>query len=131
SLDKNFIIKALTMGFAKPSNGPIISSSPYATQDVHQYKLDLDKAKKLLDDAGYKPDSDGVRFKMTIDMLPGTDSLSKNLAEYVRAQLKNIGVVAELRTSADFPSWTQRMAGHDFDMSTDIVWNWGDPVIGV
>lgn len=131
TLDKNFIIKALTMGFAKPSNGPIISSSPYATQDVHQYKLDLDKAKQLLDEAGYKPNSDGIRFTMTIDMLPGTDSLSKNLAEYARAQLKKIGVTAELRTSADFPSWTKRIAAHDFDMTTDIVWNWGDPVIGV
>nr|WP_245153444.1 ABC transporter substrate-binding protein [Allopusillimonas ginsengisoli] len=131
SLDKNFIIKALTMGFAKPSNGPIISSSPYATQDVHKYALDLDKAKQLLDEAGYKPDSNGIRFKMSIDMLPGTGAISKSLAEYARAQLKKIGVAADLRTSADFPSWTKRIAGHDFDMTTDIVWNWGDPVIGV
>lgn len=131
SLDKGFIIKALTMGFAKPANGPIVSSSPYATQDVHQYALDLDKAKQLLDDAGYKPDSNGVRFKMTIDMLPGTGALSANVAEYARAQLRKIGVAADLRASADFPSWTKRIAEHDFDMTTDIVWNWGDPVIGV
>jgi peptide/nickel transport system substrate-binding protein len=131
SLDKNFIIKALTAGFAKPSDGPIISSSPLASPDVHKYPLDLDKARKLLDEAGLKPNANGERFKMTIDMLPGTDSLSKNLAEYTRAQLKKIGVTAELRTSADFPSWAKTIASHNFDMTTDIVWNWGDPVIGV
>ncbi len=131
SLDKNFIIKALTMGFAKPSYGPIVESSPYASQDVQKYALNLEKAKALLDEAGYKPDADGVRFKMSIDMLPGTAALSKNLAEYSRAQLKKIGIVADLRASADFPSWAKRIAAHDFDMTTDIVWNWGDPVIGV
>jgi peptide/nickel transport system substrate-binding protein len=94
SLDKNFIIKALTAGFAKPSDGPIISSSPLASPDVHKYPLDLDKARKLLDEAGLKPNANGERFKMTIDMLPGTDSLSKNLAEYTRAQLKKIGVLS-------------------------------------
>jgi peptide/nickel transport system substrate-binding protein len=36
-----------------------------------------------------------------------------------------------VRTSADFPSWAKRLASHDFDMSMDLVFNWGDPVIGV
>jgi len=131
SLDKEFILKSLTMGFARPSDGPIVGSSPYATQDLNKYELDLDKAQQLLDEAGYKPDNNGIRFRMTIDILPGTAALSRNVAEYARTQLRKIGVAAELRTSADFPSWTRRLAEHDFDMSTDIVWNWGDPVIGV
>lgn len=131
ALDKNFIIKALTAGFAKPSDGPLVSSSPFATKDLTVYKVDLKKAEQLLDEAGLKRGSNGERFKMVIDHMPGMDSLSKNVAEYARAQLKKIGVTAELRTSADFPSWTQRIANHDFDMTTDSVWNWGDPVIGV
>jgi len=36
-----------------------------------------------------------------------------------------------LRTSPDFPTWAKRMATGDFEMTTDIVFNWGDPVIGV
>ena len=36
-----------------------------------------------------------------------------------------------MRASADFPAWAKRMATHDFDLSMDIVFNWGDPVIGV
>src|SRR5690606_5278612 len=125
------ITKALTAGFAKPAIGPIISSSPFAAPDANPYKLDLEKAKQLLDEAGLKPGANGERFKMTIDILPGTVAVSKNVAEYARTQLKKIGVAADLRTSADFPSWAKTVANHDFDMTTDIVWNWGDPVIGV
>ena len=55
----------------------------------------------------------------------------KTVAEYVRAQLKKVGVSAEVRTSADFPAWAKRMADKDFDLSMDVVFNWGDPVIGV
>ena len=131
TIDKNFIVKALTAGFAKPSDGPLVSSSPYASADLQTYKMDLKKAEQLLDEAGLKRGEKGERFKMVIDYLPGMDSLSKNVAEYARAQLKKVGITAELRASADFPSWTKRIASHDFEMTTDSVWNWGDPVIGV
>jgi peptide/nickel transport system substrate-binding protein len=87
--------------------------------------------KLLLDEAGLKPGAGGERFKLTIDYLPGTDEQQKNVAEYVRAQLKKVGVVVEVRASADFPAWAKRLATHDFDLSMDIVFNWGDPVIGV
>ena len=45
--------------------------------------------------------------------------------------MKKVGIAIEVRTSADFPSWSKRIASHDFDMTMDIVYNWGDPVIGV
>jgi len=131
ALDKNFIAKALNSGFAKPTYSPIIGSSPLITTDLNQYKLDLNKAKALLDEAGYKPNANGERMEVTLDFLPGTDSVGKNVMEYMRAQLKKIGVKAEIRASADFPSWSTRIANKDFDLTTDIVFNWGDPVIGV
>ncbi|HLS17229.1 MAG TPA: ABC transporter substrate-binding protein [Paenalcaligenes sp.] len=130
ALDKDFILEALTGGFANRTDGPIISSSPYATDDRQIYDLDLDKANELLDEAGLEPDADGVRFSITIDMLPGAQ-FGKTSAEYMRQQLRKIGIDAKLRTSADFPSWAERIANHDFDITTDNVWNWGDPVIGV
>ena len=53
------------------------------------------------------------------------------MAEYIRGQLKKVGITVEVRASADVPAWAKRMATHDFDMSMDIVFNWGDPIIGV
>ncbi len=131
AIDKNFVTKALMGGFAKPADGPIVASSPFATQDLVRYPFDLKKAAAMLDEAGYKPDANGERFALTIDYAPGTDDQQKTVAEYVRAQLKKIGVKAEVRTSADFPSWSRRLAEKDFDLSMDVVFNWGDPIIGV
>lgn len=131
AIDKNFITKALMGGFATPADGPIVASSPFAVSDLVRYPVDLKKAAALLDAAGYKAGAGGERFKLTIDFVPGADDQQKNVAEYIRGQLKKIGIAVEVRASADFPSWAKRMAAHDFDMSMDLVFNWGDPIIGV
>lgn len=131
AIDKKFITKALMGGFAVPADGPIVPSSPFFSDDIARYPTDLKKAAALLDEAGHKPDADGTRFKLTIDYLPGVDDQQKIVAEYVRTQLKKVGIAVEVRASADFPSWAKRMATHDFDMSMDLVFNWGDPIIGV
>jgi peptide/nickel transport system substrate-binding protein len=131
AIDKNFIAKVLMGGFATPADGPIVAGNPLATTDLVRYPVDLKKAAAMLDAAGHKADANGERFKLTIDYLPGVDDQQKTVAEYVRAQLKKIGITVEVRASADFPSWAKRMATHDFDMSMDVVFNWGDPIIGV
>lgn len=131
AIDKNFITKALMAGFATPVDGPIVASSPFAVPDLVRYPVDLKKAAEMLDAAGYKAGANGERFKLTIDYLPGADDQQKTVAEYIRGQLKKIGIAVEVRASADFPAWAKRLASHDFDMSMDLVFNWGDPIIGV
>ena len=81
--------------------------------------------------SGFKAGANGERFKLTIDYLPANDDQQKIVAEYVRAQLKKVGITVEVRASADFPAWAKKIAAHDFDMTMDIVFNWGDPIIGV
>ena len=131
TIDKKFISKALHGGFSQPADGPIVASSPFAIPDLITYPLDLKKAAELLDVAGYKAGANGERMKLTIDYIPGGDEQHKSVAEYLRAQLKKIGVTLEVRASADFPAWAKRIATRDFDMTMDTVFNWGDPVIGV
>jgi len=128
--DKTFITKALGGGFAQVEYGPIIHTSPLATQDVHRYPLDLKKAEQLLDAAGYPKNAQGERMTLTIDH-QGDPFLQKGIAEYLRSQLKKVGITITLRASPDFPTWAKRIASHDFDMAPDTVFNWGDPVIGV
>jgi peptide/nickel transport system substrate-binding protein len=131
AVDKNFVAKALMGGFATVADGPLVPTSPFAVTDVVRYPLDLKKAAALLDEAGYKPGANGERFKLTIDYLPGVDDQQKTVAEYVRGQLKKISIAVDVRASADFPAWAKRIASHDFDMTMDVVFNWGDPIIGV
>ena len=55
----------------------------------------------------------------------------RDVAEYIKPQLKKVGIDVELRIPPDFPTWANWVKSHEFDMTVDVVFNWGDPVIGV
>jgi peptide/nickel transport system substrate-binding protein len=131
ALDKDFVISKLQYGRSARQTGPITIGSPFHTDKVEHYKLNLEKANKLLDEAGLKPDANGVRFAMSLDFLPGAADYSQRVAEYARPQLKKIGIDLTLRASPDFPTWVRRVSTYEFDATIDAVFNWGDPVIGV
>ncbi len=131
AIDKDFIVKQLHQGNTRVANGPIAPGSPFYTDKVEPYKLDLKKAAALLDAAGLKPDAAGKRFAMAIDFLPNTPDNSQTIAEYLRPQLKKIGIEVSVRTSPDFPTWARRVSTGDFEATMDGAFNYGDPVIGV
>ena len=131
AVDRNFIINALHRGMSKPATGPIAPGSPFYTDEVARYDVDLDKAKALLDEAGHPANSDGVRFTLEVDHIPAVPEQQKAIAEYLKPQLKKVGIDVQVRNSPDFPTWAKRVSSHEFDMTMDIVFNWGDPVIGV
>ncbi|MBK9132838.1 MAG: ABC transporter substrate-binding protein [Betaproteobacteria bacterium] len=131
AIDRDFIVKSLHQGITKVATGPIAPGSPFYSDKVERYPLDLKKAAALLDAAGLKPDGSGRRFGMTVDFLPNTPDNSQTIAEYLRPQLKKIGIEVTVRTSPDFPTWARRVATHDFDATMDGAFNYGDPVIGV
>jgi len=128
AVDRNFIVKALMLGTAAEAKTGIHPGSPFYAADSEGYDVDLDKANQILDDAGYAKGDDGMRFDLTVDY--GWAEI-KQFAEYMKPQLKKIGINVSVRASADFPSWAKRISNHDFDMTMDNVFNWGDPVIGV
>ncbi len=131
AIDRDFIVNALMRGVAKPQRSPIIESSPFFNPNIPAYALDLDKANALLDEAGHKAGSDGMRFKLTIDYIPGAPEQQEGVAQYLKSQLKKVGIDVEVRASPDFPTWAKRISNYDFDMTMDAVYNWGDPIIGV
>lgn len=131
AIDRDFITKKLHHGFSKIATGPITLGSPFYTADVEHYKVNLAKANQLLDAAGHKKGANGVRFRLSIDYIPTSREMQQNIAEYVKAQLRKVGIDVEVRAAPDFPTWAKRIAGHDFDLTMDSVFNWGDPVIGV
>ena len=128
AVDREFILKALMLGTAKAAKTGIHPGSPYYDGSVEGYDADLDKANQMLDEAGYEMGSDGTRFALTVDY--GWPTV-KPYAEYLKPQLKKIGIDVTVRASADFPTWSKRISNHEFDMTLDNVFNWGDPVIGV
>ncbi|MEO1611929.1 MAG: ABC transporter substrate-binding protein, partial [Pseudomonadota bacterium] len=126
AVDRDFIRKALHRGFSGEQRGPIIESSPFFDASIPAYNVDLDKANALMAEAGF-----GDGMDLTVDFIPGPNEQQKNVAEYLKSQLKKIGIEVEVRAAPDFPTWAGRVSKNDFELTMDIVFNWGDPVIGV
>lgn len=131
AIDRDFIIKALHRGLSQDATGPIAPGSPFYTGDVARYDLDLKKAAALLDEAGLKVGAGGMRFSLEVDHIPAVPEQQKAIAEYLKPQLKKVGIDVRIRNAPDFPTWAKRVSNHEFDISMDIVFNWGDPVIGI
>ncbi|MEO4045088.1 ABC transporter substrate-binding protein [Hoeflea sp. CAU 1731] len=126
AIDRDFITQALHRGVSTPQTGPIARTSPYFEEKVEKYDVDLERAKALMEEAGY---ADGM--DLTIDYIPGPREQHQNVAEYLKSQLKKIGINLTVRAAPDFATFAGRVGSHDFELTMDILFNWGDPVIGV
>ena len=131
AIDMKFILEKLQRGLAKRATGPILpESNPYYSSAVTMYDYDLEKAKKLLDEAGY-PMKDGKRFTATLDWLPGVYDDNQVIAEYLKPQLKKVGIDIVLRRPSGFGPWIKMVASWQFEMTLDVVFSYPDPIIGV
>jgi peptide/nickel transport system substrate-binding protein len=124
ALDREFLAEVIDLGLTFPVPTGIVTASPFHNTNVNHYDKDVDRAKELLAEAGYGPGE----LQLTIDYIPPTQVI---YAEYVVQALEEAGIVTELSVSPDFPTWAQRVAAGEFQMTINNVWNWGDPVIGV
>lgn len=131
AIDRDRMTKLVWMNYGKPAVSPI--PSPVVTfhsADVPKYGYDVEKAKKLLDEAGYKAAPDGKRFKITHDFIPlGSDY--QRTGEFIKQQLGRVGIDVEIR-SQDLPSFFRRVyTDYDFDTTSLYYGAFADPTQGV
>ncbi len=72
----------------------------------------------MLNEAGYPVKPDDMRFSLTLDHLPFIPSQQQDIALYLERQLAKIGVDVQVRQSASFPEWAERIGNWDFDMTS-------------
>ncbi|HET8629238.1 MAG TPA: ABC transporter substrate-binding protein [Thermomicrobiales bacterium] len=95
------IIKISLADLTKPAHGPLSSVTPGYDKSVETlYKYDPDMAKKLLDEAGWQPGSDGIRQKngqrlsLSCIVNAGWDPYTVPL----QAMLKAVGIDMQIQT---------------------------------
>ena len=131
AIDKEFIVRKLHQGVTQVATGPIAPGTPFHSDKVEPYRVDLARANRLLDDAGYKRNAQGTRLAFTVDYQPGNPDNYQTVAEYLKPQLAKIGVDVTVRASPDFPTWARRVGNWEHDASTMGAFMWGDPSIGI
>ncbi|MFQ5774500.1 MAG: ABC transporter substrate-binding protein [Kiloniellaceae bacterium] len=133
AMERQWIIDNIWFGFGKVATGPINSNlKHFYTSDVRDYNAPngIETANRLLDEAGYKRNSDGVRFEITHDLTPYGEEWQR-FGEYVKQRLDKLGIKVTLRYE-DVATWLRRIyTNYDFQVTSNWLHGFADPVIGV
>ncbi|WP_442596473.1 ABC transporter substrate-binding protein [Neobacillus sp. D3-1R] len=109
ALDRNVLVDKLLKGYGEVVDGPYTSLNPYLNKDMEHYKYDPEKAKKLLEEAGWD-----FNKKLRL-VVPIGNKIREQSAPIIAQQLQQIGVKVEV-TTYDFPTLLQKGKAGDFDL---------------
>lgn len=103
----------------------IQSTVPEATDHSDEFAFDPKKAAALLDDAGWKKGSDGVRVKdgqqLSLTLYPNPYlGTSQAIDELVSQQLTDLGFAVKIETY-DVPTYGQKIIGNAAVQATEIT----------
>ncbi len=109
-----------------PADTLYARSVPYCDIDLPPYAYDMEKAARILDEAGWKPGGDGVREKdgkrMELGLLYNSNSVTeKTIAEYLQHEYGKLGIRVSLRGEEE-QSYRDNMKNGLFDMIFNICW---------
>lgn len=128
-LDRQFIVDRIMFGLASPATGPIASATKFYDANVIKYDHSVEKAAALLDDMGLKPDSDGKRITIRHLAVPAGEMWTR-LAEYFRQAMAPAGIEVVI-DSTDLGGWAKAVSNWDYDTSSNMLYQYGDPALGV
>jgi glutathione transport system substrate-binding protein len=110
AIDKDGIIETVLRGYAEPAQAVLVTKAVDGFVPAGTYEYNPDKAKQLLDEAGWKVGSDGIRekdgkkfelkFRMRKDAFEGETAIG----ELAQGMLQDVGVKADIEI-ADNPTF--------------------------
>ena len=95
AIDRATMIHYLLRDFARPAYSLLPPESWAYNGDVPRYDYSPDRARQLLEQAGY-PAVNGVRFHLT--MKTSTDESPRLVAAVLQQQLREVGIALDIRT---------------------------------
>jgi peptide/nickel transport system substrate-binding protein len=123
AIDRAQVMRVATAGFGRltaPATAPMKQWQLPEEQWMKYYKPDVEKAKKLMAEAGH---ASGFTVKcMVIPTFPTMVSGAPVIAQ----QLKRIGITMEIE-NVEYAIWIKRWIAHDFDMTMNTTPGYADP----
>ena len=112
-------------GLNQPVDGTYLPIINWAyNPDAKQPEYNPDKAKQLLDEAGYKPGGDGIRFKTSLLLI--TFTIWPDIAAIVRDDLSKVGIDCEIK-NVESASWFPMQQRGEYDMGINSGAHGPDP----
>jgi peptide/nickel transport system substrate-binding protein len=129
AIDKRTLIDKVAVGLARPATTISPSATPKWTPEIpagEEFTFDLDKAKQVLQDAGYQDgngngirEHDGRDITLTYYILSDSQTAAPN-AEFVTGWLKEIGIGTTVKV-VNGSKLTEIIGKGDYDM---FQWGW-------
>lgn len=128
-IDKDGIIDIILNGYADKADSIIPPFSEWHNKNLKKYDFNLDKAARILDEAGYvDKNGDGIRegadglpldFRLYVakDICPGITRIS----EMIKKDLRKIGIKVEPTAMTGNAMSGVVLSDYDFDLA---IWHW-------
>ncbi len=126
AVNREAISQGIYYGLEKPAGTLYSESTPYCDIDLTPYTYDLKKAEKLLDDAGWKKGSDGVRAKdgvrLAFSVIYDNNTVTdKPTLEFIQSEFKSLGIDLKLEGYERSTYFDKQKAG-EFQIIMGIPW---------
>ena len=119
AIDCQAIIDNLLKGQASLATGLLSPSNWAYESDVRTYNYDVEKAKVLLDEAGYHdPDGDGPQPRFKLVYKTSTDPLRIRTGEVFQEQLKKVGIEISEIQSFEWAKFYEDIKSGNFQIFT-------------
>ncbi|HEU0034164.1 MAG TPA: ABC transporter substrate-binding protein [Kofleriaceae bacterium] len=99
AIDRPAVIEAQLGGNARLATGLLPPNHWAYEANVAHWNLDLSRAKRLLDEAGFRdPDGDGPQPRFSLTYKTSSDQFRVSIARVLAAQLSRVGIAVEVRS---------------------------------
>jgi peptide/nickel transport system substrate-binding protein len=118
AVDRQAIVDYLRRGLGTPASGILAPMAWAFEPDVHQFPHDPQRARQLLDDAGYRdPDGDGPEPRLRLTLKTSTDEFFRLQATILQQDLREVGIDVDVR-SYEFATMYADVLKGNFQMVT-------------
>jgi peptide/nickel transport system substrate-binding protein len=116
AIDRDAIARHLLGGQAETATGLLPSQHPFYSPDVRRYARDPERARKLLEKAGFSdPDGAGPLPRLRLRYTTSTVELRRRIAEVVASDLAAIGIEISIE-SYEWGTFFDDIARGDYDL---------------
>lgn len=127
AFNKQAVIDHIFYGTEKKADTLFAPTIPYTKINVKPYEYDAEKAKQLLDEAGWKQvkgkpfrEKDGKKLQLEL-MFISSDNIQKAIAEYAQGEFRKLGIDIKLTSKEEENFWATANEG-SFDLLFTASW---------
>ncbi|MGM0555358.1 MAG: ABC transporter substrate-binding protein [Myxococcota bacterium] len=117
-IDRDAIVEYKFQGYARLSSGMLAPNHWAYEPDVRRYDYDPERAKELLDEAGFPdPDGDGPQMRFELEFKVSASKFRKSVADLIAHQLARVGVGIKVR-AYEWGTFFADIKSRNFAMTT-------------